>query len=66
MNRDEDAVAYKCVSYREEFFAGHISAGTGDAGGTDGGSFGTDWGSGDLIDAGKSREDRVFWRDFQM
>ena len=50
------AVAYKCVSYREEFFAGHFPAGTGDAWGTDGGSFGTDWGSGDLIGAGKSRE----------
>ena len=37
----EYAVAYKCVSYREEFFAGTFSTGAGHAGCADCGSAGT-------------------------
>lgn len=39
------AVAYKCVSYREEFFAGHFPQEPGNAGSTHCGGTGTGRGS---------------------
>ena len=59
----EYAVGYKCVSYREEFFAGQFSGRTGDAGSTDRGSAGTGRCGCNLKSGRKQRKDCIFRRN---
>lgn len=56
------AVGYKCVTFREDFFQGHFPEEPGDAGRPDCGGPGPDRSGGDPLQAGKSGENRLFWR----
>ena len=49
----EYAVGYKCVTYREDFFAGHFPE--------EPGGIGADRSSSDFIASGKQRENCIFW-----
>lgn len=57
----EYAVGYKCVTYREDFFAGHFPEEPVMPGSADPGGIGADRSSSDFIASGKQRENCIFW-----